>query len=134
MHGRRLRVLVGHTDGMIRTRRSNTILYTDRWEATVGFYRDALGFEVVFENEWFVEFAVAAGAFVSVADASRSSIDPGTGAGLTLSFEVDDLQAVRDELAGSGVAAGQPTRRFGASTLDMCDPAGNRIEFWSRDR
>ena len=92
---------------MIRTRRSNTILYTDRWEATVGFYRDALGFEVVFENEWFVEFAVAAGAFVSVADASRSSIDPGTGAGLTLSFEVDDLQAVRDELAGSGVAAGR---------------------------
>lgn len=119
--------------GVMITRRSNTILYTDRWSDTVAFYRDALGFEVAFQNAWFVEFSVAADAFVSVADASRSTIAAGTGAGLTLSFEVDDLEAVRVDLVRAGAAAGELGSRFGASTLDVYDPVGNRLEFWSRD-
>lgn len=116
---------------MIDVERTNTILYCDRWSDAVAFYRDALGLAVVFENDWFVEFAVGAGAFVSVADAARSSMAPGDGSGLTLSWRVADVTAVRSELRRRGVDVGAVGSRWGAATFDVCDPSGNRIEFWA---
>ena len=116
---------------MIDVERTNTVLYCDRWSDSVSFYRDALGFEIVFENDWFVEFAVHPGAFVSVADAARSSIRSGDGAGLTLSWQVADVETVRAALATAGVEVGAIRTRFGAQVVDVFDPAGNRIEFWS---
>lgn len=118
-------------DPMVVVERTNTVLYCDDWAETVAFYRNELGLTVAFENDWFVEFAVHAGAFLSVADASQSSIRPGDGAGLTLSWQVADIAAVRSSLAEAGVAVGALTRRFGADVFDVFDPAGNRIEFWS---
>ncbi len=116
---------------MVHVERSNTILYCERWTETVAFYRDVLGFLVAFENDWFVEFAVHAGSFVSVADASRSSIRSGDGAGLTLSWQVADVDAVGASLRDAGVDVGDLITRFGARVIDVFDPAGNRIEFWS---
>lgn len=116
---------------MVAVERTNTVLYCERWPETVRFYRHALGLAVTFENDWFVEFAVRPGAFLSVADASRSSIRPGDGAGLTLSWQVADITAVRSSLADAGVAVGELGRRFGSDVFDVFDPAGNRIEFWS---
>lgn len=116
---------------MWEVQRSNTVLYCDRWTETVGFYRDVLGFTVNFENDWFVEFAVHPGAFVSVADAARSSIRSGDGAGLTLSWQVADVDTVRTALIGAETSVGEPATRFGARVVDVFDPAGNRIEFWS---
>lgn len=121
----------GETGVVQMLRRSNTILYTDRWAETVEFYRDALALTVAFENEWFVEFALGSGAFVSVADAARSSIAPGRGDGITLSLQVDDVRAVRAELVSVGIEVGDAGVRWGADVLDVHDPAGNRIEFWS---
>lgn len=118
-------------DRMVAVERTNTVLYCEQWAETARFYRHALGLAVTFENDWFVEFAVCPGAFLSVADASRSSIRPGDGAGITLSWQVADITAVRSSLAATGVSVGEPTRRFGADVFDVFDPAGNRIEFWS---
>lgn len=112
-------------------RRSNTILYTNQWAEMVAFYRDTLSLTVAFENEWFVEFALGSGAFVSVADASRSSIMPGRGDGITLSLQVDDVRAVRSDLMHAGVEIGATGVRWGAEVLDVHDPSGNRLEFWS---
>lgn len=116
---------------MLEVERTNTVLYCDRWTEMVAFYRDALGFTVAFENDWFVEFAVHPGAFVSVADASRSSIRPGDGSGLTLSWQVSDVEIVRTSLSDAGVDVSDIARRFGARVVDVSNPAGNRIEFWS---
>jgi catechol 2,3-dioxygenase-like lactoylglutathione lyase family enzyme len=118
---------------MVRVRRSNTILYCDRWLATVDFYRDVLALRIAFRNDWFVEFAVGPGAFVSIADAARSSIRPGNGAGVTLSWRVDDVHDVRAELIDRGIEVGEITARWGADVLDVFDPSGNRVELWSSD-
>jgi catechol 2,3-dioxygenase-like lactoylglutathione lyase family enzyme len=117
---------------VIRIERSNTIVYTERWPETAGFYRDGLGLAVVSERDWFVEFALHDGSYLSVADAARSTIRPGDGAGLTLSWRVADLDETRASLADRGVVVGSIVSRWGAAAFDVVDPAGNRIEFWSQ--
>lgn len=112
-------------------RRSNTILYTDRWVEMVAFYRDTLELSVEFENEWFVEFAAGPGTFLSAADAERSTIAAGRGAGITLSLQVDDVHEVRSELLHAGVEVGEVGQRWEADVLDVRDPSGNRLEFWT---
>jgi catechol 2,3-dioxygenase-like lactoylglutathione lyase family enzyme len=112
--------------------RANTILYCERWNEVVEFYRDRLGLEVVYENDWFVELRLGRGSFVSVADASRSSIPPGSGAGLTLSWQVADVDRARTQLLDAGVDVGVLGTRWGARVLDLVDPAGNRVELWSQ--
>lgn len=116
---------------MVVVERTNTVLYCEQWAETVAFYRDTLGLAVAFENDWFVEFAVHPGAFVSVADAARSSIRAGDGSGITLSWRVADVAATGAALTAAGVETGEITHRFGSSVVDVFDPAGNRIEFWS---
>jgi catechol 2,3-dioxygenase-like lactoylglutathione lyase family enzyme len=112
--------------------RVNTILYCTEWAATVGFYRDQLELPVEFANDWFVEFALGDAAFVSVADARRSTIDAGDGRGITLSWEVADVRVAGDALRAVGVDVSTVTRRFGSEVIDLFDPAGNRIELWAR--
>lgn len=124
-------VVARETRAVTAVRRANTILYTDRWVETVSFYGEALGLTVAFENDWFVEFDIGPGAFVSVADARRTSIQPGRGDGITLSWQVDDVHDVRAELLERGVETGAVGTRWGAAVLDVFDPAGNRVEFWS---
>ncbi len=116
---------------MIPVERTNTILYCGEWAATVTFYRELLGFEVSFENDWFVEFSVGPGACISVADASRTSIAPGDGSGLTISLRVGDVAAVRSTLVAAGIDVGAVGARFGSPVIDVFDPSGNRLEFWS---
>lgn len=109
------------------------ILYCERFAATVAFHRALLGDDAVtFENDWFVELAVGDGSFVSIADASRTTILPAGGAGITLSWEVDDVRVVRDELAIAGVEVSEVRHRFGSPVVDLFDPEGHRIELWSR--
>jgi catechol 2,3-dioxygenase-like lactoylglutathione lyase family enzyme len=117
---------------VVTVRRSNTILYSARWEETVAFYRTTLALPVEFENDWFVEFAIGPGVSVSVADAERATIAPGHGAGITLSFQVDDLDELRSELLGAGIDVGRVSRRWGAPVVYLRDPSGNRLEFWAR--
>ncbi|MGB3737531.1 MAG: VOC family protein [Ilumatobacter sp.] len=116
----------------MRITRTNTILYCAEWADTVAFYRDTIGLESSFENDWFVEFGLTDGSHVSVADARRATIEPGAGggSGLTLSWQVTDLSAQCARLATLGVDVPSPIRRWGASTVFIHDPEGNRIELW----
>lgn len=111
--------------------RVNTILYVRRWKETVAFYRDLLGFEIVFQKEWFVEFRLTPTAFLSVANQSRTTVASGDGKGITLSFQIDDLQAAHRAFLedGLGPTAIRP-QVMGADVFYLFDPEGNRIEFW----
>lgn len=118
----------------MNVRRSNTILYCSEWANTVAFYRDVMLLEPTHEVDWFVEFALHDTAHLSVADAARTSIDPSSGAGITLSWQVDDLAAECARLAAHDVETSDPMRQWGGRSVFLHDPERNRIELWEAER
>jgi catechol 2,3-dioxygenase-like lactoylglutathione lyase family enzyme len=115
----------------LEVRRVNTILYCRRWTETVAFYRDVLGLAAHWLSEWFVEFPLAPGSFVSIADAARATIAPAAGAGFTLSLQVSDVVDFRRYLLDKGVAADPIANRWGAHCFYFHDPEGHRLEAWT---
>ena len=115
----------------INVHRTNTILYCQAFEETVAFYRELLKLPITAQKDWFVEFRLNDQAFVSVADASRTTIPAGRGAGITLSWQVEDVRAVRYRLVDLGLEVSRVEWRWGAWGIFFRDPAGNRIELWS---
>lgn len=110
----------------------NTILYCRRFDECLAFYSDVLGLPIAMRNEWFVEFHVGGEGRVSIANERRASIKSSSGVGITLTFRVDDADAVHDELVRRGASATAPrTHPWGARTFYVFDPEGCRIEFWS---
>ena len=111
--------------------RINTILYCNHFDAVVRFYRDVFRLPVVMQKAWFVEFQLRDGACLSVADAARATLSSARGAGLTLSFEVAELDAVRERLMARGVVVTPIRFIWGARGAYLNDPEGHRIEIWS---
>ena len=114
--------------------RANMILYCDSWGPTVAFYRNTLRLAVSFENDWFVEFEVAEGVSISIADASRATIRAVAGQGVTLTLRVADVDRVHAQLLAEGVELTPITDRWGGRVCYCRDPEGHRIEFWSAAR
>lgn len=117
------------TDNVIIT--GNFIIYCNHWEATVSFYRDLLKLKINYENDWFVEFILTDSARLSVASASRASIDSSAGQGITIALQVLDL-AQRHQMFINQVIEITPIKEhaWGAQVFYIKDPEGNRIEFW----
>ena len=111
--------------------RTNTILYCDHWADTVAFYRHTLGLDVTHANDWFIEVHLAGTAHLSIADASRTTVAAGHGVGITLSWQVADLDAAHEALVGVGVAVSNPAPRWDSTYVEFRDPEGTRIELWS---
>jgi catechol 2,3-dioxygenase-like lactoylglutathione lyase family enzyme len=111
--------------------RTNTILYCRRWQATVAFYRDLPGLTIRHTTDWFVEFQVTGHSFVSIADAARATIPSTLGAGITLSWQVADLEGFHRHLNDHGAAPGAITTRWGARCFYFHDPEGHRLEAWA---
>lgn len=111
--------------------RTNTILYCRNWAVTLKFYRDVLALPVHHETDWFVEFQVCPGSYVSIADAARATVGATDGRGVTLSWQVADLHRSRDDLFAKGVAVDPIQRRWGSLYFCFRDPEGTRIELWS---
>lgn len=109
--------------------RTNTILYCVAWEETVAFYRERVGLDVSYESDWFVEFELGS-SFLSIADAARATVGESRGDGITLSWEVPDVDTARQELEASSVAVSPVKRRWGTFVVDFWDPAGHRVEMW----
>ncbi len=114
---------------------ANTILYCRHWERSRHFYRDVLKLDISFQkDDWFMEFSVNGAAHVSIADATRCTIAPGDGAGLTFSFFVEDLPAVHVLFAGHKIATTEiRAQGWRAPYFYVHDPEGTRIEFWTRN-
>ncbi len=109
---------------------ANTILYCQEWAATVAFYREQLMLPVLFENEWFVEFALTDSARLSIANAQRATIDSVAGQGVTLTLRVANLEEARQQLIEKGVDIGRIQTRFNAQVCYFYDPEGHRLELW----
>jgi predicted enzyme related to lactoylglutathione lyase len=52
------------------------------------------------------------------------------GQGITLSWQVPDVEAARDLLQARGVAVTEIRRKWGAFLFYLHDPEGHRIELW----
>lgn len=116
----------------MKTRRANTILYCSNWGETVTFYRDVLDLTVELDRGWFVEFRLGENSFVSIADAERATVPSAGGAGVTLSWRVEDVADDRARLIERGVECTPITTRWGCDSTLFIDPAGNRIELWQQ--
>jgi catechol 2,3-dioxygenase-like lactoylglutathione lyase family enzyme len=111
--------------------RTNTVLYCERWRETAEFYRSVLRLAVTLENDWFVEFQLTSSSFVSIADASKATVDAVQGQGITLTWRVPEVATTRTELEARGVVVTPIQRRWDADVFYCHDPEGHRIEFWS---
>jgi predicted enzyme related to lactoylglutathione lyase len=112
--------------------RTNTILYCEKWVETVDFYAEQLGLPVSYRSSWFVEFALSETTRVSIADASRTTVESAAGKGITLSLKMKDIESVWRFLRDAGVT---PTpikdHPMEARVFYFFDPEGHRIEIWS---
>lgn len=113
---------------------ANTILYCVKWAETVTFYRETLGLPVHFANDWFVEFELNAGSFLSVADAARATIPAVDGQGITLAWQVADAAAAHDSLSAAGTAVTPLQSKWGGLLFYCHDPEGHRLEFWEPEK
>ena len=115
----------------MKIKSTNTILYCKKWEETVEFYRTGLKLLELSSNEWFVEFKLNEMSRLSVANEARTSIDSSSGKGITVSLQVADIEQTRNELIEAGVTPTPIKEVWGAKTIYLHDPEGNRLEFWS---
>lgn len=120
---------------MMGIRTVNTILYCNKWNETVDFYKTHLRLPVATSLEWFVEFKLNETSRLSIADTARTSIGSSDGNGITITMEVDDIKTTHSYLGEAGL---NPTaiidHAWGSKVVYIYDPEGHRIEFWSQDK
>jgi len=110
--------------------RTNTILYCNQWVETVTFYRETFGFPVSYQTDWFVEFQLTTHAYLSIADESRAGIQSVGGQGVTLSWQVPNLQEMFNAFRKQNISTGGIQKKWGAYLFYLHDPEGHRIELW----
>lgn len=88
------------------------VLMTADVAAATAFYRDVVGFEIVFEADWYVSLRL--GAFeLGILAHDHESIPDGYRAlpqGVLVNLEVEDVDAVFERLQSKGVDVVQPLR------------------------
>jgi uncharacterized glyoxalase superfamily protein PhnB len=106
-------------------------LYCQNWGDTVKFYRDVLKLSVNHKAKWLVEFQVIDNTFLSIANAASTSIQSSKGSGITLSFQVENVDAVKRRLNEINIETGPTKSIWGARAFYIFDPEGHRVELWS---
>ena len=114
-----------------KIKRSNAILYCRNWEITVAFYRDVLKFVINHESEWFVEFQLADNTYLSIANAANTSIKSANGGGITISWQIEDVELTYLRFNELGIKTRKIKSVWGARAFYIFDPEGHRIELWS---
>jgi catechol 2,3-dioxygenase-like lactoylglutathione lyase family enzyme len=111
---------------------ANTILYCQKWQDTVTFYRDKLQLPITFASDWFVEFEIGGNARLSVANEQRSKVKSGHGMGITLAWQVENADETWAELRARDLDLERVRdHAWGARVFYLHDPEGHRLEIWS---
>jgi catechol 2,3-dioxygenase-like lactoylglutathione lyase family enzyme len=118
-------------------RLNRVILYVQDMKAQVDFYHEILGFDIAYPAEskdWSREdFIMIDAGPCTIALHSGGSGDFGSDTPL-LSFQVDDVAAVRETLLKAGVKLGEIRKPApGVQVCDGRDPDGNKLSFDQRD-
>lgn len=99
--------------------------------AAVAFYRDVVGLEPgeSFGDHW-AEFTVGSTAF-GIGNGEPLGYPPGKSTGA--SFEVDDIDAMRERLLQHGATVTEIQRFPNCSACFVTDPEGNQFAFHQRN-
>jgi predicted enzyme related to lactoylglutathione lyase len=99
-----------------------TIYYVDDWDASVQFYREALGLKARHVERGWAEFAVGKTGTIALQERTRHH------PGVEVSLLVSDIEKTLVELEAGGARMIEPIRRldFGA-VATVADPSGNLI-------
>jgi len=110
----------------------HTILRCRKWDACVSFYRDTLGFEVVYTRPGFVELQIAAGSRIGLIKQNRKNEPKNPDASVILSFRVENVEKAYEILAMRCKGALEVRQHpWGARLFELRDPEGRRLEFWT---
>ena len=108
---------------------------SERLPESRDFYVDLLGLEVVFDSDWFVLLRDPAApalqlAFVAGRHESVPAAFHGSGRGVLVTVEVDDVDAVHRRAGALGLEIAQPLRdeEFGQRHFMTVDPNGLLVD------
>jgi len=111
------------------------VILTDKVSKTAEFYQAHFSFAPAFESDWYihlqstedpaVNIAILQGDHETVPVSARGKVS-----GLILNFEVEDVDAVFDRIAKSGLQIVLPIKdeEFGQRHFITCDPNGVLID------
>lgn len=113
--------------------RFHTVLLSHRWAECRAFYGDVLGFPIVDQKDRFVEFQVTPESRIGLIDVEgRRQATDGVQDRFLLSFCVDDLEVTYEQLSSHWADMSEIRNHpWGDKVLEMKDPEGRRIEFWT---
>ena len=113
------------------TRRMDLTISTNKLDQSRDFYRDILGFALVFENDSYIEMLAQGSTTMGVSFVSPelSGGEKFTGEGIILSFEVADVDAEFARLKASGVRILEELRdkAWGERSFVINDPNGVHV-------
>ena len=113
------------------TRRMDLTISTNKLEQSRDFYRDTLGFALVFENDNYIEMLAQGSTTmgVSFVTPELSGGEKFTGEGIILSFEVADVDAefVRLKAAGVRILEELRDKAWGERSFVINDPNGVHV-------
>ena len=113
------------------TRRMDLTISTNKLEQSRDFYRDTLGFTLVFENDSYIEMLAKGSTTmgVSFVTPELSGGEKFTGEGIILSFEVADVDAEFARLKAAGVRILEELRdkAWGERSFVINDPNGVHV-------
>ena len=113
------------------TRRMDLTICTNKLEQSKEFYRDYLGFQLVFENDSYIEMLAEGSTTmgVSFVTPELSGGEKFTSEGIILSFEVADVDAEFARLKAAGVRILEELRDkpWGERSFVINDPNGVHV-------
>ena len=113
------------------TRRMDLTISTNKLDQSRDFYRDILGFALVFENDSYIEMLAQGSTTmgVSFVTPELSGGEKFTGEGIILSFEVADVDAEFARLKAAGVRILEELRdkAWGERSFVINDPNGVHV-------
>ena len=113
------------------TRRMDLTISTNKLDQSRDFYRDILGFALVFENDSYIEMLAEGSTTMGVSfiTPELSGGEKFTGEGIILSFEVADVDAEFARLKAAGVRILEELRdkAWGERSFVINDPNGVHV-------
>lgn len=113
------------------TRRMDLTISTNKLDQSRDFYRDILGFALVFENDNYIEMLAEGSTTMGVSfiTPELSGGEKFTGEGIILSFEVADVDAEFTRLKAAGVRILEELRdkAWGERSFVINDPNGVHV-------
>ncbi|WP_433160477.1 VOC family protein [Kribbella sp. CA-247076] len=111
------------------------VVCADDVAATRDFYVDQLGFRSIFDVGWYVQLEAPSGARpqLGIVDREHESVPERfrlRPAGVLVSIEVDDVDAVHDRIAAAGheIAFSLRSEDFGQRHFMTLDPSGTLVD------